>query len=188
MTPKESIIKNILLISIALFIFLKSNDIKTPLIAPIIFSLLTISSIWIILPIPNNKNFPFKEFTQFEPSGRIDLAKKNAFVAIFNLDCEHCQEVAKELAELKRTSQNIPEVYVLFYQEGNSSVEKFENITGSKYPYTFIDVNTFFDLIGNSPPRIYYIKDGSVIEVWDENHLESIKKRFAINQEAIKEL
>jgi hypothetical protein len=43
-------------------------------------------------------------------------------------------------------------------------------------------VNTFFDLIGESPPRVYILNDGEVDAVFDEdialkieNHYQQIK-------------
>ena len=96
------------------------------------------------------------------------------------MDCEHCQEAAIELGQLKRLHEDFPELYVLFYQEGSTTVEDFESITRSSSPYTFIDVNTFFDLIGDSPPRIYYLKNGIVAEIWDANFSEKIVNTFEL--------
>jgi hypothetical protein len=94
------------------------------------------------------------------------------------LDCEHCQEAATTLGELQRKFKDFPELYVLFYQEGSTTVEGFESITQSTFPYAFIDVNTFFDLIGDSPPRIYYLNKGVVAEIWDADFTENILKTF----------
>ena len=69
---------------------------------------------------------------------------------------------------------------MLFYQEGSTTVEDFENLTQSYFPYTLIDVNIFFDLIGDSPPRIYYLKDGSVAEIWDSDIDQNIVNTFGL--------
>ena len=42
-----------------------------------------------------------------------------------------------------------------------------------------IDVNTFFDLIGSTPPRIYWIVDGQVKQYWDETLGEDFLTTFA---------
>jgi hypothetical protein len=42
-----------------------------------------------------------------------------------------------------------------------------------------IDVNTFFDLIGSAPPRIYWIKDGVAKQFWDEAVGKGIQTTFA---------
>ena len=178
MTPEQSIIKNMIMLAIAFVVFRKAQTKKIKIIIPIVFSAATIISMWIILPIPNHKEFPFESFTHFETRGRVDLSSGENLVAIFNLDCEHCQQAATELGELKRNQENFPELYVLYFQEGSTTVEDFESITQSSFPYDLIEVNTFFDLIGDSPPRVYYLKDGKVLGIWDLNILGNIVNTF----------
>ena len=167
MTPEQSIIKNIIMLAIAIIVFKTVETKKIKKTIPVVFSAITIISMWIILPIPNHNDFPFDSFTHFETRGRVDLSSGEKLVAIFNLDCEHCQETASELGKLKQSVENFPEIYVLYFQEGSTSVEDFESITQSSFPYYLIEVNTFFDLIGDSPPRVYNLKDGKVLEIWD---------------------
>jgi hypothetical protein len=178
MTPEQSIIKNMIMLAIAFVVFRSAQTKKIKIIIPIVFSAATIISMWIILPIPNHKEFPFESFTHFETRGRVDLSSGENLVAIFNLDCEHCQQAATELGELKRNQENFPELYVLYYQEGSTTVEDFESITQSSFPYDLIEVNTFFDLIGDSPPRVYHLKDGKVLGIWDLNILKNIVNTF----------
>ena len=178
MTPEQSIIKNMIMLAIAFVVFRSAQTKKIKIIIPIVFSAATIISMWIILPIPNHKEFPFESFTHFETRGRVDLSSGENLVAIFNLDCEHCQQVATELGELKRNQESFPELYVLYFQEGSTTVEDFESITQSSFPYDLIEVNTFFDLIGDSPPRVYYLKDAKVLGIWDLNILKNIVNTF----------
>jgi len=111
---------------------------------------------------------------------RVDLTAGQKTVAVFNLDCEHCQEAAKELGALSRNNKKFPKLYLLFYQEGSTTVSEFENLTQSSFPYAFIDVNMFFDLIGNAPPRIYHLKEGKVESVWDENFVLNFQEAFEL--------
>ena len=178
MTPEQSIIKNIIMLAIALAVFKTAETKKIKKTIPVVFSAVTIISMWIILPIPNHNEFPFDSFTHFETRGRVDLSSGEKLVAIFNLDCEHCQETANKLANLKRSVENFPEFYVLYFQEGSTSVEDFESITKSSFPYDLIEVNTFFDLIGDSPPRVYNLKDGKVLEIWDTDITRNLINAF----------
>ena len=181
MTPVESIIKNLALIGVSVFLFWKTQNDDRSIKPALLATGLIIVSMWFLLPLPNHSEFPFQKFTQFEYEGRVDLASGEKVIAIFNLDCEHCQEAATQLAELERASKNFPKVYVLFYQEGSTSVKEFEELTRSAYPNAFIDVNTFFDLIGNSPPRIYHLKSGKVEAIWDENFISNFQETFDLN-------
>ena len=178
MTPEQSIFKNIIMLAIALAVFKTAETKKIKKKIPVVFSAVTIISMWIILPIPNHNEFPFDSFTHFETRGRVDMSSGEKLVAIFNLDCEHCQETANELGKLKRSVENFPEFYVLYFQEGSTSVEDFESITQSSFPYDLIEVNTFFDLIGDSPPRVYNLKDGKVLEIWDTDITRNLINAF----------
>jgi len=178
MTPEQSIFKNIVMLAIALAVFKTAETKKIKKTIPVLFSAVTIISMWIILPIPNHNEFPFDSFTHFETRGRVDMSSGEKLVAIFNLDCEHCQETANELGKLKRSVKNFPELYVLYFQEGSTSIEDFESITQSSFPYDLIEVNTFFDLIGDSPPRVYNLKDGKVLEIWDTDITRNLINAF----------
>ena len=180
MTPEQSIIKNLVMLVVAFVIYKTAQSRIISKTIPLGFTGVTIISMWLFLPMPNHEDFPFENFTQFEPKGRVDLSSGEKLIAIFNLDCEHCQEAAKELGELQREHENFPELYVLFYQEGSTTVEEFESMTQSSAPYAFIDVNTFFDLIGDSPPRIYYLNDGAVAEIWDKDFTINILNTFRL--------
>ena len=178
MTPEQSILKNLVMLAVAFVIYKTAESRTISKIIPLGFSVAIILSMWLLLPMPNHEDFPFESFTQFESAGRVDLSSGEKLIAIFNLDCEHCQEAATKLGELQRKHENFPELYVLFYQEGSTNVDAFEGITQSSFPYSFIDVNTFFDLIGDSPPRVYYLKDGSVAEIWDTDFGQNIANTF----------
>ncbi|MAU89141.1 MAG: hypothetical protein CMC40_04440 [Flavobacteriaceae bacterium] len=175
MTPAQSLLKNLVLFLVTMFVYFKANERKINVLFPILGSSILTFFIWFIIPIPDNSDFPFKKFSNFESIGRVDLSEKNGLVAIFNLDCEHCQDAAKEISTLKKELNQFPNVFVLFYKEGSTSVEEFEKITETKFPYALIDVNDFFDLIGNSPPRIYQIEKAQVKNIWDDSFYKNIK-------------
>ena len=93
------------------------------------------------------------------------------------MDCEHCQELSEELGILQK-EKLLPDTYALYFIEGETTVEQFEQMTNSAFPYAEIDVNTFFDLIGESPPRVYILNDGEVDAVLDEDIALKIENRY----------
>ena len=99
---------------------------------------------------------------------------------MFNLDCEHCQELATEMAELENNFDAFPDTYVLYFSEGQTTPSEFEALTQSRFPYALIEVNTFFDLIGDSPPRLYHTIDDQVVNVWDTEAVSQLKKTFKL--------
>ena len=114
----------------------------------------------------------------FETETGIDFANGSYLVAILNLGCEHCQEAAQQIAAWQNNGTDLPQVAALFFAEGDTTVADFNTITGSNFPYQMIDVNTFFDLIGSAPPRIYWIVDGQVKQYWDEKPREDFLTTF----------
>ena len=178
MSPLESLIKNIFLLFLITFVYLKSevrNQNKSFLI---ILPIAAISFVFIISPIKSIKNFKFNKYTHFQNVGRVDLSEGDKLLAVFDLECDHCQAAATEIGKLQSQMKNFPQFYVLFFGEGNVSVESFNKITGTNFPYHKISVNEFFDLIGKSPPRIYWLEDGKIKKYWDKDFAEHIKKSF----------
>ena len=177
LTPVESLLKNALLLSLAFWIYPKRTEVERT--QPLIWAFvpLLIASIWIFHPLPSAKSQQFNSFTHFEGKGRVDLLTGEQLVAVFNLDCEHCQEAATALGKLY-TERQLPPLYVLYYKEGSTTVSEFQTLTGSDFPFAFIDTNTFFDLIGNAPPRVYYLDNGKVVQFWDEGFVKGLKARF----------
>ena len=178
MSPLQSIIKNIILI-VALFAIQKINpsDCKK-IILPILILVIPIASVFFLSPLRSVKDFKFSSYTNFEGKGRVDLTQGNKLVAIFNTECDHCQATAQEIEKLAYSSKNFPEIYALIFSEGTVSIDSFKTITGFNFAYKEINANEFFDLIGQAPPRIYWLENGSIKKVWDKDFEKNIKENF----------
>ena len=178
LSPGQSLFKNAVLLSIASWLYAKSQKALQTKPILFVFSLTIIGSMWFFLPLAGKEAQKFSAFTHFEGIGRVDLSQGEVLIAIFNLDCEHCQEAATALGELVQ-EQQLPPIYALYYQESVTTVKAFEGITQTSFPYTFIDTNTFFNLIGASPPRIYHLKQGRVNQFWDQAIKEGVRSHFS---------
>jgi len=175
MSPLESIFKNLLLLLLAAILYKKSGpQNKAPRVF-IFLCLLFMAIPWVYLPLPDYEALSYSQYTHFEKKGRVDLSQGKKWVAVFNLDCLHCQETAQSLAQWEREQEISLPLYVLYFKEGTTTVEAFEIKTQTNYPYSFIDANTFFDLIGESPPRIYHLQDGLVVDYWDDYFIERLE-------------
>ena len=177
MSPAESIVKNILMLAVSVWLWIKSPSKATN--PTILFggAMIIITSMWVFLPIPVQSEFPVNQYTNFSSVGRTDLSSGEKLVAILNLDCEHCQELSVELGKMNKTNK-LPDVYAFYFKEGETTVEQFEQMTNTSFPYVEIDVNTFFDLIGESPPRVYVLNDGAVDAIIDEDIANTLDKRY----------
>ena len=178
MNPAQSLLKNAILLSVAFWLYFKKEKETQSKPIYLVFAAIIVASMWLFLPLQGKDAQKFNAFTSFVGEGRVDLSKGEVLVAVFNLDCEHCQEAATALGQLI-DEQQLPPIYVLYFQEGSTSVSEFETITQTNFPHTFIDTDTFFNLIGASPPRVYYLKHGEVQQTWDHDIKEALRRHFS---------
>lgn len=179
MSPLESLGKNIFLLAVNGFLLCykyKSN--KKPWWVWGLFPVLFVAAV-VVWPVQTQPDEVVAKFPAFDETPEIDISTGEYIVAILNLSCEHCQEAAKELAEMQRNGVDLPQVVALFFEEGDTTVAQFNTKTNSDFPYQMIDVNAFFDFIGSAPPRVYWVKNGEVKQFWDEAIGEGIQTTFA---------
>jgi len=181
MSPLESIVKNIVLIASLILLFRFTEEKKKYFVAPTVI-ILCVVSVFVFLPVNSQKEFKFANYTNFEGEGRVDLSAGEKLLVILNLECDHCQALAKDLSKTKNQPGKLPKLYALLFKEGNITVDSFKTMTNFNYPYHMIGMNEFLNLIGQSPPRIYWLKDGKVKEIWDENFQKKILKNFPDQQ------
>lgn len=179
MTPLASLGKNLILLVVNGFLLcFRYKGSKKPKITWALLPLLFGAAV-VIWPVQTQPDEVVEKFPAFEQNSGIDFSQGEYLVAILNLGCEHCQEAAQQLAEWQNQGIKLPEVVALFFAEGDTTVDAFNTITNTNYPYQMIDVNTFFDLIGSSPPRVYWIQDGGVKHYWDETLGDDFLTTFA---------
>lgn len=181
MSPVESIIKNVFLLGLVALLFKLIRDEKKKYWIPVVIIILGILSVFVLSPIKKLNEFKFGSYTYFTGWGRVDLSSGDKLLAVFNTECDHCQELAKELTRIK-SKKNFPEMFVLFFTEGAISVDSFKTLTKSNFPYRMINTKEFFDLIGQSPPRIYWLRDGLIKTTWDKDFKRDIIKSFSIGE------
>lgn len=182
MSPFESILKNILLMIPVGYLFITGKENRTNFYLPAFIVIVSVGLVFVFSPAKHSKDFRFSNYTSFENYGRVDLASGNNLIAVFNTECDHCQNTAKELTALGKQI-NYPQLFVLFFTEGQVSVDSFKALTKSNFPYKMIRTREFFDLIGQSPPRIYWLKEGKVKAVWDKDFKENIISSFSVKEQ-----
>lgn len=178
MNPLEAIIKNIFLLVITLYIYLHSDNNKNKNTLPALILFASIAIVLITTPIKSTDETMFSRYTEFSNVGRVDLADGELLIAVFDANCEHCEETAKAIKRMDNELNDFLSVFTLVFSESESEISDFQIRTNTKYPYHRINVDEFFDLIGDSPPRIYWLKDGAIIEIWDQKIEERMWEKF----------
>lgn len=180
MSSTESLLKNIILLGLSVYLFSAIREEKRNIAIPSILAVGSVAAVLLIAPVRENYDGNFAKYTKFERAGLVDLTSGNKLVAVFNADCEHCQEAARELGALAIKNASFPEIYVLMFSESDSSISAFSKKTDTDYPYHAISEDEFFELIGNSPPRIYWLQDGKIKARWDDEFAKNILTAFNI--------
>lgn len=122
-------------------------------------------------------------FANFFPN--IDKDKK--ILCFFAPGCDHCQETAKQLTEMRKKDKSFPEVSIIFMDEEVDKIPDFFTIAGKKYPYQIVDVISFWNVLGNTrdTPGVKYLWNGNEIKFYDginENKFDAIELKKTIKK------
>jgi len=194
-TPLESIIKNVLMIPLAIAIYIfnkKAFTFKLRFIIPIIV-VVSLATPFVLYPVDDVENyvnsntekldypFPAELMPDFEIKGKkVDLTKGEYLLSFMSVNCVHCKKAAYKLYILNQQNQLPPVYLVLIATE--PLVPDFIKETKADFPYYIFNEGAFFQIAGNSIPRILYVKDGLVkakfdnISLTEQALLEAIKK------------
>ncbi|MFD2909294.1 MauE/DoxX family redox-associated membrane protein [Flavobacterium ardleyense] len=98
-----------------------------------------------------------------------NIAKDKKILCFFAPGCDHCQDTAKELHEMKLKDKSFPDVYIIFMDEEVEKIPEFFKIAGTKYPYQVIDIISFWTILGNNrdTPGVKYLWNGNEIKFYD---------------------
>ncbi len=186
MSSAASLVKNAFLLVLSLVLFKITKEEKRNLAIPAVLAIGSVAVVLLLAPVRRDYEGTFAKYTQFEGAGRVDLTSDDKLVAVFNADCDHCRETARELGALAEQSVKFPKIYVLMFSAHDSLLSAFAQKTNTHYPYHVISEAEFFDLIGNSPPRLYWLQHGKIKARWDESFGENIVAAFNLQTTAQK--
>jgi thiol-disulfide isomerase/thioredoxin len=109
----------------------------------------------------------------------IDKGKK--ILCFFAPGCDHCQETAKELTQLKKADPNFPKIKIIFMDEEAEKIPEFFKIAGATYPHQIIDIASFWKVLGGTKdtPGVYYLWNGNILKEYDGiNERKFVKSEF----------
>ena len=180
LNPLESIIKNVVLIGILIFVSLKNRSFHFRF-QNILFVLIILASLAtpIILNPPDQL---LVDKNSISNGGTIDITKIGDFdvdgskitlnadhhqkrlLCFFSPSCRYCKMAAQKLSIILFTNHLTDNVYYIFPGDTVSDLEDFwKESQSEKMPYKFIPVSDFFDLSGPSLPAIYFTIGDSIV-------------------------
>jgi hypothetical protein len=179
MKPLPSILKNVILLAILLYIHKHTNgQVKIKLHNGIIVILTIISMVIIYFSFPMRAKPEYLSFHKLydtlqpmQPS--VDLLDGKHIVSFMTLGCGHCRDAARALSNMKREHPEMP-FYILFHMP-TDSIKKIEyekdfmdDTKATNIPYSYINDSTFFFFIKESgnigTPVILWMKDSFIVK------------------------
>lgn len=176
MTPLESIIKNILLISLCLVLFvpppqknLSSHKTVIWTSALACFALPFIVNPVSLTPPPNDQaiNYDLKLAPLYDQSRKdiptVDLMQGKRIIAFLSLTCPHCKIGAHKLNLIHQQHPNIP-IYFILNGEDYDLKPFIEESKTTDIEYCFMSLKEgFIDNAGLNLPAILWVKNGKVV-------------------------
>lgn len=178
MTPLQSILKNLLLIIIAIILFLYHPNSKARFYRPLILLFLgaSVATPFILNPLdlmaaqyrqPESVNFQmdlsliYNDTIKYKAA--VDLAREKHIVAFFSMTCIHCKETAFKMYIMKKRHPEIPFFMVLNGKEDNLKLF-FEETKATNIPYMVLLGLPFARITGGSVPIVFWMENGIVVK------------------------
>jgi hypothetical protein len=184
MTPLKAIIKNVIMIVMAVPVYMFWNGWKIKYNALFIsfFGLSAMIVPYILNPVDftyssNNLgekvNYPLPLELLYTPEDsakveipKVELRKGKHVLAFLSLTCPHCRIAAKKFHLIIKSNPQLPIYFVLNGEE--KMLEDFFNDTKTKdIPSSMALGKTFVNMAGSHLPQIYYIDNGIVVKKVD---------------------
>lgn len=170
MSPLQSLVKNIVLIAACVFIYIKTpnREWKYKLLLPSLF-VLSSAPIVLLFPIYDYSFAPKKlkgelveiaSLSNFKGEKNVNLKEGKKLVAIFNMACSHCVEVALKLNAAK-SRVTLPPTYFILMGD-SSEVNEFYALTNSSAPYLLMNAVDFIKRYQSGWPRVYLLENGII--------------------------
>jgi thiol-disulfide isomerase/thioredoxin len=140
----------------------------------------------LVAPVEKQVSQPTPKSSGFEKYF-LEIDKGKKVLCFFAPGCDHCQQTAKELTELKKKDPKFPKIKIIFMDEETDRIPEFFSFAGDEYPNKILDVVQFWKELGNTKdtPGVLYLWNGNVIKAYDginENKFDKNAFKTLVNK------
>lgn len=184
MTPVESMVKNVILLVVAVFLYIK-NDTFLATRQIWLIPLLGALSITLVFVLNMPDSYFLKDYDPGYETGEIDyntlpstfsdsvtykMDEGKKLICFFSINCPHCKQAAIKLSIVKRKH---PDLQAFVYFWGNPArKEEFIKETQMELPYVFYKGPDYMRIVGGNVPAIFYLENGKIIARWDKMNMD----------------
>ncbi|MCD6367307.1 MAG: hypothetical protein J7L46_07200, partial [Bacteroidales bacterium] len=176
LTPLQSILKNIVLISLSIYLIVKnkSSNFKYKKIALILELIISITVPFILSPPDGFIDTAYKNKLShskidsniigdfYFQNKHLSFKKGKAMVCFFSTGCPFCQMAAQKISiSMQKRKIDFP-IFYIFYGDSTNLDLFWKKSHSIKFPYKFIKTELFFTYSGNSLPSIMFIEDEEI--------------------------
>lgn len=123
----------------------------------------------------------YASFKNFSNGGTTNLDEGKKIVCMYNTGCDHCMENARKMCELNKKGI-LPPVYILFWGS-ESEVPAFFDFAKCSFPYTILEPQVFFPLLGaGNFPKVSYLHEGNILGEWEGDNFSQEKLTEALSK------
>jgi len=199
MTPLQAIIKNIVMIVVAvpIYLFWQGWKVKYNKLFSAFFGLTAVLLPFLLNPVDyayssNNLeekiNYPLDLNLIYNPedTSKIETPKKELrsgkhVLAFLSLKCPHCRIAAKKFRLINKNNPELP-IYFVLNGDKKDLKDFYDDTKTEKIPASFVLGKAFVNLAGTNLPRIYYIDNSIVIKKVDYYELNQYKMEDWVNK------
>jgi methylamine utilization protein MauE len=177
-TPLQGIIKNIALLTAALFIYIFHPNFSFRFMKPITIVLVIVAFVLPFILNPYDYDAALKNYSgelnykidldnlynnPEVPSPKAELRNGKWIIAFMSLTCPHCRIAAKKLHIMKLRNPNLP-IYIFLNGRDENIKPFFEDTRAENLPWSQLNGHgLFFKLAGPAVPQIDWVNN-SVVE------------------------
>jgi hypothetical protein len=174
MTPFESLIKNVVLVLMLLFIKRRFHTKGIFLYLPLLFLVLAFSSVFLLnrVGLHNLQGIEVNEKVNYsslpnlyKENKKVDFSKGKKMIAFFSNSCSHCLNASRIFTSITK-GKEVDNLYYVVGAKTEKSLNDFLDKSDNELPVIWINGDEFFKYSGGRLPAIVYLEDGIIKKKW----------------------
>jgi hypothetical protein len=174
MNPVESLLKNVVLVLMLLFVKRRFHTKGIFLYLPLLFLVLAFSSTFLLnrVGLHNLQGIEVNEKVDYsllpklyKENNKVDFSKGNKMIAFFSNSCSHCLNASRIFASIDK-NQEVNNLYYVVGAKTEKTLNDFLDKSDNEIPVIWIEGDEFFKYSGGRLPAIVYLEDGVIKKKW----------------------
>jgi glutaredoxin len=174
LSPMQSILKNVVLIVMLLFIKRRYHTGGVFLFLPIVFFVLSITAPFLLnrvglhslQGIDVNEKIDYSALPNvYQKNEKVNFSEGKKMIAFFSSSCSHCINASRIFASIGK-GETINNLYYVVGAKTDADLNEFLEISNNTFPVIWMNDDEFFKHSGGKLPAIIYLEEGVIKKKW----------------------